>query len=142
MSCSKVLISQGLDPFSFHRKVHTVVTAKNLSDASASFHWIFEKSVGVTMLHRFYILRQNHALEVGGPIWQAFLEGSFKFMSQHKRKRWSVTTVKCFPNIRPKFVGSPYDGKTFFCGGIILFGFCQSSRSVCYNFLDIILNLY
>ncbi|GFU89888.1 hypothetical protein TNCV_1982351 [Trichonephila clavipes] len=42
--------------------------------------------------------------------------------------------------VRPKFVGSPYDGKTFpFCGGIILFGFCQSSRSVCYNFLDIIL---
>ncbi|GFT53681.1 hypothetical protein TNCV_1918241 [Trichonephila clavipes] len=43
---------------------------------------------------------------------------------------------KVFPEyVRPKFVGSPYDGKTFpFCGGIILFGFCQSSRSVCYNF--------
>ncbi|GFV51226.1 hypothetical protein TNCV_2545751 [Trichonephila clavipes] len=37
--------------------------------------------------------------------------------------------------VRPEFVGSPYDGKTFpFCGGINLFGFYQSSRSVCYNF--------
>ncbi|GFV37802.1 hypothetical protein TNCV_3040601 [Trichonephila clavipes] len=45
--------------------------------------------------------------------------------------------------VRPEFVGTPYDGKTFpFCGGIILLGFCESSRGVCYNFLDIILNLY
>ncbi|GFV06797.1 hypothetical protein TNCV_1538791 [Trichonephila clavipes] len=34
---------------------------------------------------------------------------------------------KVFPEyVRPKFVGSPYDGKTFpFCGGIILFGFVR-----------------
>ncbi|GFU98163.1 hypothetical protein TNCV_880881 [Trichonephila clavipes] len=50
MSCSKVLISQGLDPFLFHRKVHTVVTAKNLSDVSVSLPLISRKSVGVTML--------------------------------------------------------------------------------------------